>query len=138
MKQPITLIKNELFKQGGLEKYTWQIARDFCALDTPVTVLTSGNPQPPFSHPLLNIVSLPIRHRLSYLSVLYFDKACHDYLTKNPTPIVFGLDRNRTQSHLRAGNGVHAAYLKQRGLEEGILKKFSFSLNPLHQKILSL
>jgi len=138
MKQPITLIKNELFRQGGLEKYTWQIARDFCALDTPVTILTSGNPQPLFSHPLLQIISLPIRHRLSYLSVLHFDKACHDYLSKHPTSIVFGLDRNRAQSHLRAGNGVHAAYLKQRSLEEGIVKKFSFAINPLHQTILSL
>ena len=138
MKQPITLIKNELFRQGGLEKYTWQIAKDFCALDTPVTILTSGNPQPLFSHPLLHIVSLPVRHRLSYLSVLHFDKACHDYLTRHPTPIIFGLDRNRFQTHLRAGNGVHASYLRQRGAEEGVTKKLSFSLNPLHQTILSL
>ena len=61
MKTAITLVKNELFRQGGLEKYTWQIARDFCSLEAPVTVLTSGTLQPPFSHPLLKIVSLPVR-----------------------------------------------------------------------------
>jgi UDP-glucose:(heptosyl)LPS alpha-1,3-glucosyltransferase len=134
----ITLIKAELFKQGGLEKYTWQIARDFCALGASVTLLTSGDVEPAFNHPLLNIVSLPSSHRLSFLKVLHFDKACREYLAKHPTPIVFSLDRNRSQTHLRAGNGVHAAYLQRRGEEEGLLKKTSFALNPLHHAILSL
>ncbi len=134
----VTLIKNELFKQGGLEKYTWQIARDFCSMKIPVTLLTSGAPTPPFSSPSLQIVSLPVRHRLSYLSVHHFDKACDEYLSQHPTPIVFSLDRNRFQTHLRAGNGVHAAYLKRRSAEEGFTKKLSFHLNPLHQILLSL
>ncbi len=132
----VTLIKSELFKQGGLEKYTWQIARDFCNLGSPVTLLTSGNPTPPFSHPLLHLVSLPICHHPSCLGILHFDKACHDYIQRHPTPIVFSLDRNRFQTHLRAGNGVHAAYLQKR--EPSLGKKLSFSLNPLHQTLLSL
>jgi glycosyltransferase involved in cell wall biosynthesis len=134
----VTLIKSELFKQGGLEKYTWQIAYDFCALQIPVTILTSGSPVPPYSHPCLDIVSLPVRKRLSYLSVLNFDKACAEYLARHPTPIVFSLDRTRFQTHIRAGNGIHAAYLKQRSLEEGFAKKVSFQINPLHQCLLSL
>jgi len=134
----ITLIKAELFKQGGLEKYTWQIARDFCSLGIPVTILTSGDVQPIFNDPLLNIVSLPISHHLSFLKVIYFDKACTEYLEKHPTPIIFSLDRNRLQTHIRAGNGVHAAYLQRRSQEEGLLKKTSFALNPLHYAILSL
>jgi UDP-glucose:(heptosyl)LPS alpha-1,3-glucosyltransferase len=85
---------------------------------------------------LLRIVSLPICHRPSCLGILHFDKACHDYIQRHPTPIVFSLDRNRFQTHLRAGNGVHAAYLKKR--EAGLVKKLSFSLNPLHQTLLSL
>ncbi len=134
----VTLIKSELFRQGGLEKYSWQIAEDFCALETPVTVLTTGNPTPPFQHPLLKIVSLPVEHRLSVLNVLHFDKACHDYLSAHPTPIIFSLDRNRYQTHIRAGNGVHAAYLNRRSREEGWRKKCSFVFNPLHRAILSL
>jgi UDP-glucose:(heptosyl)LPS alpha-1,3-glucosyltransferase len=135
---PVTLIKSELFQQGGLEKYTWQIAADFCALGSPVTVLTSGSPTSPVVHPLLNIVSLPVHHSLSFLNVLHFDKACSAYLAKHPTPVVFSLDRLRFQTHIRAGNGVHAAYLKRRSKEEGLTKKLSFALNPLHQAILSL
>lgn len=134
----ITLIKGELNNQGGLEKYTWQLALDFCKKGVGVTLLTTGNPTPPFNSPLLDIVSLPVKRSLSYLSVVGFDKACHQYLNKHPTPIVFSLDRNRSQTHLRAGNGAHIAYLKRRSLEEGLTKRWSFSINPLHQSILSL
>lgn len=134
----VTLMKSDLSKQGGLEKYTWKIAQDFCAKGAPVTLLTSGNPTPLFSSPLLKIVSLPVKKTLSYLNVVSFDEACHRYLLKHPTPIIFSLDRNRFQTHLRAGNGVHAAYLHHRSQTEGLTKRVSFSINPLHQTILSL
>ncbi|MGC1879010.1 MAG: glycosyltransferase family 4 protein [Rhabdochlamydiaceae bacterium] len=134
----ITLIKAELFKQGGLEKYTWQIARDFCTLGCEVTLLTSGIFQPPFSSPLLKIVTFPIDHPLSVLNLIHFDRSCSDYIEKHPTPIIFSLDRNRFQTHLRAGNGVHAAYLERRSAEEGFVKRLSFALNPLHRVTLSL
>ncbi len=135
---PVTLLKAQLFKQGGLEKYTWALARDFCALGSLVTILTSGDVKPPFSHPLLKIVSLPVDHALSFLNVAHFEAACKKYLAKHFTPIVFGLDRNSFQTHLRAGNGSHAAYLNRRSTEEGFLKKLSFAVNPLHRMILSL
>lgn len=134
----VTLIKSELFKQGGLEKYTWQIAYDFCALHIPVTVLTSGSPVPPYPHPCLRIVSLPVKKRFSYLHVLHFNNACAKYLAMHPTPIVFSLDRTLSQTHIRAGNGLHAAYLKQRSQEEGLTKTLSFRFNPLHQYLLYL
>lgn len=130
----ITLVKSALHKQGGLEKYTWQIARDFCALGVEVKVLTSG----PVHDPHLCVVSLPVKKRASFLNVLQFDNACAEYLEKHPTPIVFGLDRNRFQTHIRAGNGVHAAYLQRRSAEEGFFKRMSFAINPLHRAILQL
>lgn len=134
----VTLIKSALFHQGGLEKYSWQIAADFCALGAQVTVLTTGSPSPAFSHPLLKVVSLSVDHHLSFLQVLHFDQACAKYLAQKPTPVIFSLDRNRFQTHIRAGNGVHAAYLQRRRQQEGLLKGISFAINPLHQAILSL
>jgi glycosyltransferase involved in cell wall biosynthesis len=134
----VTLLKAQLFKQGGLEKYTWALARDFCALGSPVTILTSGDVKPPFSHPLLKIVSLPVDHALSFLNVAHFEAACKKYLAKHPTPVVFGLDRNSFQTHIRAGNGSHAAYLHRRAAGEGFIKKVSFAVNPLHRMILAL
>jgi UDP-glucose:(heptosyl)LPS alpha-1,3-glucosyltransferase len=137
-KPAVTLIKAELFKQGGLEKYTWEIARDFCTQGCAVTVLTSGPVQAPFSNPQLKIIAFPINHILSFLNVVHFDNACKEYLVKNPSPIIFSLDRNRFQTHIRAGNGVHAAYLRQRSKEKGFVKRLSFAINPLHRAILSL
>jgi UDP-glucose:(heptosyl)LPS alpha-1,3-glucosyltransferase len=134
----VTLIKSELFRTGGLEKYTWQLAQDFCSLGAKVTLLTSGSPSSFFEHPLLKVVSLPTHSPLSVINVLQFDKACNAYLVDHRSPVIFSLDRLRFQTHIRAGNGVHAAYLQRRKQEEGLMKKLSFAINPLHRTILSL
>ncbi len=134
----IVLIKSELYRTGGLEKYTWQLARDFCSLGCQVTLLTTGSITPPFEHPELEICSFPISYPLSVLNVLHFDRAVTTYLSQHHFPIIFSLDRTRYQTHIRAGNGVHARYLQQRIQEEGFGKRISFSLNPLHRTILSL
>lgn len=134
----VILIKSNLNRIGGLEKYTWQIAERFCQENVEVTLLTTGSPTPPFEHPALKIHSFPIAHALSVFNLLHFDRACHTYLQKHPTSIVFSLDRCRFQTHHRAGNGSHAAYLKRRAQEEGWWKRQSFAFNPLHSAILRL
>ena len=72
------------------------------------------------------------------IQLLHFNKSCEEYLKQHPSPIVFSLDRTRSQTHIRAGNGVHAQYLAYRKLDEGKLKGLSFSLNPLHRMLLSI
>lgn len=52
--------------------------------------------------------------------------------------IVFAMDRSPFQTHLRAGNGSHWAYLQSRKLSEGWLKYWSCLINPRHRKILAL
>lgn len=138
MKHRITLLKSSLTQTGGLEKYTWQIAQRFCQKNLAVTLLTTGTSTPPFASEHLKIVSFSIDHRLSVLNLLQFNRCCTQYIKKHPTPIIFGLDRNQFQTHIRAGNGVHAAYLNYRAQEEGIYKKLSFFFNPLHQMTLQL
>ncbi|MDQ5956852.1 MAG: glycosyltransferase family 4 protein [Candidatus Rhabdochlamydia sp.] len=138
MKHRITLLKSSLTQTGGLEKYTWQIAQRFCQKKIPVTLLTTGNSHSPFESDYLNIVSFPIDYRLSVLNLLQFNRCCVQYIKTHPTPIIFGLDRNQFQTHIRAGNGVHAAYLNYRAQEEGVYKKLSFFFNPLHQMTLQL
>jgi UDP-glucose:(heptosyl)LPS alpha-1,3-glucosyltransferase len=138
MKKRITLLKSSLTQTGGLEKYTWQIVQRFCQKEHPVTLLTTGSFILPFESEYLKVISFPIDHRLSVLNLLRFNCCCNQYLQKYLTPIVFGLDRNQFQTHIRAGNGVHAAYLRYRAKEEGIYKKLSFTFNPLHQMTLQL
>ena len=134
----VILIKSALHKTGGLEKYTWALARDFCALKVPVTLLTTGVFTPPFTDPLLHCVCFPIKQPLSFVQLIAFDKACQRYLRQHPTPIVFSLDRTRGATHIRAGNGVHAQYLEMRRQQEGSLKTLSFALNPLHRLICAI
>lgn len=138
MNPPVTILKSRLNAQGGLEKYTWHLAHAFCKRNSPVTLLTTEPVIPPFEHPLLKIVSLSLRCMTSYFHVRNFERAAHDFLQKHPTPIIFGLDRNRFQTHLRAGNGAHAACLHHRSLQEGLCKQLSFRCNPLHRLILSI
>ena len=134
----VVVIKANLDQKGGLEKYTWELVRDICTLGAPVTLLTTGRFTAPFSHPLLRIVCFSISHSLSFMQLLHFDRACFHFLKNHPSPIVFGLDRTRRQTHIRAGNGVHAVYLKHRVKEEGKFKAWSFHLNPLHRVLLGI
>lgn len=76
------------------------------------------------------------KRALSFLDLYHFDKECQKWLFQNKSDIVFGLDRNTFQTHYRAGNGVHQAYLERRKRQENILKSISFTLNPLHRLIL--
>ncbi|MBS0650812.1 MAG: glycosyltransferase family 4 protein [Verrucomicrobia bacterium] len=134
----VTILKSQLDRKGGLEKYTWEIAKTFCQYGSKVTLLTSGDVKAPFASGHLEIVSFPIDTLFSYLNVQRFDQACQRFLKDRPTPIVFGLDRNSEQSHIRAGNGVHAAYLRHRAKIEGGLKALSFKINPLHHSLLAI
>lgn len=134
----ITILKSRLDQKGGLEKYTWEIARAFCEAQCPVTILTTGHVKAPFPSSHLQIISFPIDHPFSYLNVQKFDQACLRYLKEHPSPIVFGLDRNSEQTHIRAGNGAHAAYLRRRAHEEGVCKSLSFRFNPLHRSLLAI
>jgi UDP-glucose:(heptosyl)LPS alpha-1,3-glucosyltransferase len=132
----VTLLKSEIARKGGLEKYTWQIALAFQKLGAEVTLLTTGPKIP--SPPGIHLVYLSDKYPLSVWNVYAFDRACAAYLKAHPTPIVFGLDRNRFQTHIRAGNGSHAGYLEHRAATEGWMKGASFRINPLHRLLLNI
>ena len=51
--------------------------------------------------------------------------------------IVFGIDRTSNQTHIRAGNGVHAAYLQRRREHENYTP-LKAALNPLNKAILEI
>lgn len=130
----VAILKSHLAQLGGLERYALYIAKGFHEKGCDTTILTTG--------PLLSDIA-PIKQQivskkssLSLYHLVTFDKACAKWLQENPHDIVFGLDRNLSQTHYRAGNGVHATYLKQRKFIESHLKYASFFFNPLHQFIL--
>ncbi|MCX6990736.1 MAG: glycosyltransferase family 4 protein [Chlamydiae bacterium] len=134
----ITLLKSGISHLGGLEKYTLRLAGAFARKGCDVTLLTTGDTKAIDPSSPIKAISHTYQHKLSVLKVSEFDKFCRSSLKKSPTSIIFGLDRNRHQTHIRAGNGAHAAYLFHRKRSEGFFKKVSFSLNPLHRLLLAI
>jgi len=109
-------------KRGGLEKYTKRLADGFSQKGHDVTLLTSDK-----------------KSRFSLYQLLQYDRYCKKYIESEKPDIIFGMERNFClQTHYRAGNGCHAAYLERRKMREGIVKRLSFALNPLHKLILAM
>ena len=136
-KKKIAIIKSDLAKRGGIEKYTFRLAENFAKEGHEVFLLTTDchvENIPPFQ-----IVNLGKRCKSSFLHLLCFDKKCKKWLSEHPVDAVLGLDRNYClQTHYRAGNGVHAAYLEHRKAFSSFFKKLSFKFNPQHLLILDM
>lgn len=115
------LLKSNVQSSGGLEKYASRIAQGFIDRGAEVKLLTKQT-----------------RGWPSFWRLEQFDRFTRDWLKEHPADIIFGMDRNRFQTHIRAGNGVHAAYLESRVQSEGIFKWLKCHLNPLHRTILSI
>lgn len=130
----VSLLSRHVGSKGGLEKWAQQIALGFAKKGAAVTILTED--AKPFD-PSIQVTTLPLRRWSPSQKMKEFDQLCLEQQKKRGADIVFAMDRTSHQTHLRAGNGVHAAYLKQRKLYEGFspLKQW---LNPLHQTILSM
>lgn len=126
---PIFLLKSHLSRLGGAEKYTFRLGSALKKNGYDVILLTTGT-LPPSSDFYIHTTQ---NKALSFQNVRAFDQFCRQH-TKT-APRVFSLDRTCHQTHLRASNGVHAAYLERRNAST--LKKWSFALNPLHRTLLA-
>jgi len=132
----VALLKMQSKSQGGLEKYANRIASAFAKKGADVALLTTQKPEG--RSPGIETHSFPICRWPGFLKLEQFDRCAERWLNKNPVDIVFGMERNRMQTHIRSGNGVHAAYLKSRLVSEGRFKYGMCLINPLHRKILEL
>lgn len=117
----LAIVKSDAAKNGGLEKYTARIKAAFEAKGCDVSLL-----------------SFQSKHLLSFQKTAAFDHYCQSHFRTHPYDVVLGMDRTRHQTHLRAGNGVHRAYLEMRKKLEGVWKGLSFSFNPLHRLLLKI
>lgn len=132
----IVLLKSNARNKGGLEKAASRIGSAFVQQGAEVTILTTGNSSS--SDGQIQVVSTPVIPWPAFLRMEQFDRFTQSWLRRKPADLVFGMDRNRVQTHIRAGNGVHRAYLESRIHVEGRLKYWSCLFNPMHQKILEL
>lgn len=137
MGKHIVLLKSRAQNSGGLEKYASRIASGFAERGAKVSILTTENSESSTAA-CISFHSVKTSPWPSFLRMEQFDRFARKWLEENKADLVFGMDRNRFQTHIRAGNGVHIAYLKSRILTEGRLKYWTCHLNPMHQKILEL
>jgi len=135
-RQKVVLVKSGGKRHGGLEKYTCNLARAFTEFNCDVTLLTTGEGILGSLPEEVEVVTLGPQRWLSVAHVWEFNRLCHQWLEAHPQDIVFGMDRTTYQTHYRAGNGVHAAYLARRKETEGLWKNLSLSWNPLHRLVL--
>ncbi len=123
-KTTVALIKYHLANSGGLEKQAYYIKKAF---------EMAGNSVDLISKETLQLKPNPF----SFQNIHAFNTACEKHLTKNPYSHIFTMDRISCATHIRAGNGCHAAYLNRR-IQFEPLHKFTFGLNPLHRTLLHL
>ncbi len=133
MYKHVALLKSKAGNSGGLEKYASRIAAGFIEQGAKVSLLTTGSPSS--SIPFYSVKTAPWP---AFLRMEQFDQFVQRWIANEKPDLVFGMDRNRFQTHIRAGNGVHIAYLKSRILTEGKIKYGLCLLNPMHRKILEL
>ena len=129
----VAIIKKDFHSQGGLEKASWRIIQALKDQGAEVTLLTNHEVSAPCP-----VLSCNLDSKFKFLRLREFDSSCRTTIEENNFDVVFSMDRTTYQTHHRAGNGVHAAYLDLRRSKEGFLKKLSFNINPLHRVILSL
>ncbi len=134
----VVLLKSQVAQHGGLEKYASRIAQGFLNRGMNVSILTTGQQRDSIPSSGLAVHSVQTCRWPAFRRMEQFDRFVNHYLLQHPNSLVFGMDRNRYQTHYRAGNGVHAAFLKSRSYTESRLKQISFLFNPLHLKILQL
>lgn len=134
----VALLKTKAQNSGGLEKYASRIASAFVEKGARVSILTTGEKS--FCPPSDQISVHPFKtiHWPQFMRLEQFDRGVSRWIQGNTPDLIFGMDRNRFQTHFRAGNGVHLSYLKSRILSEGMWKYRMCLLNPLHRKILAL
>lgn len=136
----IAILKSRARNHGGLEKYASRIAAAFASRGSKVSILTTGSENIPHNtpSPFISVYPCKTSRWPSSLRMEQFDRYASEWIQKENPNLIFGMDRNRFQTHIRAGNGVHISYLKSRILSEGRWKYWTCLLNPMHRKILEL
>ena len=134
----VYILKQRLGAFGGLEKYTWRIAEGFAKRNCDVTLVTGSKVKKVHTNPRIQFKTFPVPKHFSIRKLEHFDTNVRRYLKPLEYDIVFGLDRTRFQTHIRAGNGVHRIFLNRRKFTSSFLKRLSLPFNPLHTMILNM
>ena len=133
----VNVLSRHFIARGGLEKWAYRIAEGFSRKGAIVNILTSDTlPKNP-TQSLIHYHTLPLTKWLNFQKMNQFDRLAQKWNKSHKADIIFGMDRTRHQTHIRAGNGVHAAYMKRRKAFERY-SHYKGLINPLNQTILKI
>lgn len=104
----IALLVKSLQSGGGVEKNTLGLAEAFRAAGGNVFLLSENFTKN--IDPMIQCVRIGVEGE----SQSDYNKACSNYLSKNPFQVVFSMDRFSEATHIRLGLGIHKAYLSKR------------------------
>ena len=134
----VSLVARHAHAAGGLEKQLRYLVTAFAKRDLRVDLLTEKRPPPNLIDPRIQCHVLTPKKRLRFQRPNAFDRASYLWHESNPHSIIFGIDRITHATCLRAGNGVHRAYLKNLSSLSSYLNTLSSRLSPRHRALLAL
>ncbi len=125
-KQPhqLSLVARHPYQVGGLEKQLSYIAQAFVNTGVTVDLVTAASHASKHMHARINHYALACNPRGRYRALRALDRASSQWHRTHPRPIIFGIDRITHATHLRAGNGVHRAYLQREALRNPFIGKW--------------
>lgn len=129
----VALVTRLLGSGGGLEKYGRYIAsylQDKGALVTLVTESLPSTLDKRYSYK--QIPSKGSRHQ----KITDFSKKAANFTKTHEFDVVIGLDRTLHQTHLRAGNGLHAAFLDKKRKAHPFIQPLKTWINRSNSAIL--
>jgi UDP-glucose:(heptosyl)LPS alpha-1,3-glucosyltransferase len=129
----VAIIKSNYTPYGGGEKYATRMIRAFSERNVEVDVLTAESGGWGQTSLDARLVSLKQTKYNNLLRLLTFNASVERYLRKEKYDCIFGMDRTSCQTHMRAGGGVHAAWISRRCEESSRLRCISFTVNPFHR-----
>ena len=125
----IGLVRRGFSSTGGAEAYLLRLANGLVQAGHEVVLITSGN-WPDKAWPLGEIIRLPGGTP---------DEFARAFLSRGfPVDVTFSLERVPGCDVYRAGDGVHAAWLRRRAVFEPAWKPWLRRLNPKHAALLRL
>jgi UDP-glucose:(heptosyl)LPS alpha-1,3-glucosyltransferase len=137
----VAIIKSNYTPYGGGEKYTLKVIEAFRERGINVTLLAArggGFRGIPFKGDGFRLVELSRIPYNNLLKLLSFNSSVTAFLNREKFDIVLGMDRTERQTHVRAGGGSHAAWIKRRSAYESPLKRLSFRINPFHLAMIDM
>lgn len=136
----ITLIRQFPVGAGGAEKYLQLLIQGLLEKEFQITLLCGNYPKDSFLNRIPNLRLVPLDlwsiGKTRWMRPWYFSRLAQKWLQKNPQPLVLSLERHWQQNLLRAGDGVHAAWLEQRRKLQNPFFNSLTKLSPFHQIML--